>query len=190
MSRLPPAPGFEAHFGPDASEVLQVYAHAPGIAKAMLGYAEAVAKATTLPPRLLELLRLRVAFHNQCRSCMALRYQTAIDDGVTEDLVCSLEKPYEAPDLSEAERTAIAFADRMATDHLSINDQTFQNLRRHYSDAHVMEICFRVASFVGFGRMKAVLDFVPEDLPERFAKSGVVTPWGEGPVMHMNEVRL
>ena len=27
-----------------------------------------------LPARLLELVRLRVAFHNQCRSCMSVRY--------------------------------------------------------------------------------------------------------------------
>ena len=42
-----------------------------------------------LPERLIELVRLRVAFHNQCRSCMAIRYKDAIEDGLTEDLVCS-----------------------------------------------------------------------------------------------------
>jgi AhpD family alkylhydroperoxidase len=60
----------------------------------------------TLSPRLLELVRLRIAFHNQCRSCMSVRYESAIDDGLTEDAVCSLERPADAPDLSDAERTA------------------------------------------------------------------------------------
>ena len=39
---------------------------------------------------------------------MAVRYEEGVDDGVTEALVCSLERPSEAPDLSEAERAAIA----------------------------------------------------------------------------------
>ncbi len=31
-------------------------------------------------------IRLRIAFHNQCRSCMAIRYHDAIDDAVYDDL--------------------------------------------------------------------------------------------------------
>jgi hypothetical protein len=33
---------------------------------------------------------------------MAIRYTDALKDGITEDLVCSLEKPMEADGLSEA----------------------------------------------------------------------------------------
>src|SRR6202000_1740076 len=68
----------------------------------------------TLSRRLAELIRLRIAFHNRCRSCMAIRYGEALDDGVTDDLVCSLEKPYDAPDLTDAERAALRFADLFA----------------------------------------------------------------------------
>ena len=32
---------------------------------------------------------------------MAIRYQSAVDDGLTETMVCSLEKPQDAPDLTE-----------------------------------------------------------------------------------------
>ena len=70
----------------------------------------------------MELVRLRIAFFNQCRSCMAIRYTDAVNDGVTEDLVCSLEKPAEAANLTAAEKAAIDFGERMATDHLSIDD--------------------------------------------------------------------
>jgi AhpD family alkylhydroperoxidase len=44
----------------------------------------------TLRPGLLELVRLRIAFSNQCRCCIAVRYQSAIDDGLEEDALCSL----------------------------------------------------------------------------------------------------
>jgi alkylhydroperoxidase family enzyme len=67
--------------------------------------------------RLIELLRLRVAFHNHCRSCLAIRYSSALDV-VTQNLICSLEKAQEADDLIAAEKAALAYADKMATDHL------------------------------------------------------------------------
>jgi AhpD family alkylhydroperoxidase len=82
----------------------------------------------TLKARLVELVRLRIAFHNQCRSCMAVRYQSAVDDGLTEDAVCTLERPADAPDLSEAERAVLRFADSFATDHLAIDEAVYADL--------------------------------------------------------------
>jgi hypothetical protein len=35
---------------------------------------------------------------------MAIRYKDGQEDGITEDLVCSLEKPMEADNLSDAEK--------------------------------------------------------------------------------------
>ena len=60
--------------------------------------------------------------------------ESAIDDGLTEDAVCSLERPAEAPDLTEAERAALRFADLFATNHLSIDDGVYDDLRNHFSE--------------------------------------------------------
>ncbi len=89
----------------------------------------AIRESGGLPPRLMELVRLRIAFHNQCRSCMSIRYQSAIDDGLTEDAVCSLEQPAEAADLTDAERGALRFADLFATNHLAIDESVYDGLR-------------------------------------------------------------
>jgi AhpD family alkylhydroperoxidase len=137
-----------------------------------------------LSDRLIELVRLRVAFWNQCRSCMAVRYEEGTKDGLTEALVCSLERPEDAEDLTEPERAAIAFADLFATDHLGIGDETFARLREHFDEAEIVELCMNVALFVGFGRMGAVLHMV-DDLPDRFQADGRVTPWGDGDVVRI-----
>src|SRR5271163_1869139 len=92
---------------PVQQTMLGVYANAPELAKAFVIFSGAMSQAFTLRRRLLELVRLRIAFHNQCRSCMAVRYESALEDGLTEGLVCSLEKPMEAPDLTNAEKAAI-----------------------------------------------------------------------------------
>ena len=101
------------------------------MAKALAVFGASLWQNRTLPRRLIELIRLRIALHSQCRSRMAIRYQSAADDGLTEGMVCSLEKPQDAPDLTDAEKSAIRYADLSATDHFSINDATFLDLRRY-----------------------------------------------------------
>jgi AhpD family alkylhydroperoxidase len=156
-----------------------VMANAPGLAKTLNAFAAGLFANSTLPRRLIELVRLRVAFHNQCRSCMAIRYESAVADGLDEGAVCSLEKPFEAADLSAREKAAIAYADIASTNHFAINDETFDELRRHFSEAEVLELGMFVAYFIGFGRLAASLDMI-EELPSSFQdKSGKVAPWSD-----------
>jgi alkylhydroperoxidase family enzyme len=155
---------------------LTIHAQRPGLAKALLQYHGVLWNDRLLSDRLHELVRLHIAFFNQCRSCMAMRYPAAIEDGLTEELVCSLERPYEAEDLSEADRAALRYAELMATDHLSIDTAVYDELRRHFSEPEIVELGTSVAFCIGFGRLAASWHVV-EHLPERFQEEGVVTPW-------------
>lgn len=157
--------------------LLRVHAHRPSHARAIVGLHAALWTDRLLPDRLLELVRLRIAFFNQCRTCMAVRYPGAIADGLTEDLVCSLEKPYESNELSEAERAAIRYGELLATDHLAINDAVYDDLRQHFSEEQIVELGSYCAFCVGFGRLGATWNMI-EELPERFHEGDVATPWG------------
>jgi AhpD family alkylhydroperoxidase len=158
-----------------------IWAHRPAVARARRELSRALAETGTLPARLVELVRLRIAFHNQCRSCMAVRYSDAIEDGLTEELVCSLERPEEADDLTDAEKSALRFADLMATNHLAIDDAVFDDLREHYTEGEIVELGINCAQYVGFGRMAATWG-MHEHLHERFRQEQdeAFTPWGEG----------
>ena len=183
MSRVPPAAPelYEPLFGAGAPLRQQVYAQAPGIAGPYLRFMRALRENGTLPRRLVELVRLRVSFHNQCRTCMSIRYADGLDDGIDDGLVCSLERPEEADDLTGAEKAALAFADKMATDHLSVSDETFARLYEHFDVQEVMELCFQVATFVGYGRMGAVLAMT-DDLPAEYTDpDAVLAPWRQAP---------
>jgi alkylhydroperoxidase family enzyme len=158
-------------------KILGVYANAPELAKPFFTFEHAFWQGFTLRPRLLEMLRLRIAFHNQCRSCMAMRFEPALEDGLTEDLVCSLEKPVEAPDLTDAEKAALHYADLAATNHLAIGDETITSLRKYYTEKEIVEICMLCAYCTGFGRFAAVYHAV-EDLPESYQDVTAKTaPW-------------
>jgi AhpD family alkylhydroperoxidase len=119
---------------------MRMFAHNPVLAKGIVGMFVALKQSRTLPERLIELVRLRVAYHNQCRSCMAIRYRDAVQDGVTEDLVCSLEQPMQAENLTAAEKAALQYADRFANDHLSIDERTYAGLREHFDEAQIVEL--------------------------------------------------
>ena len=167
---------------PDAISPLQlagtsILARAPHMAMANFSFAARAGGGQTLPARLLELVRLRIAFHNQCRSCMAMRYGAALEDGLTEDLVCSLERPMEADNLNEREKAALQYADLFATNHHAISDQTIDDLRRYFSDADIVELGMYAGYFLGLGRFLASLDIV-EELPEDMRdKSKRAAPW-------------
>ncbi len=155
------------------------FAHCPDQTLGMMGFAGALKMHRTLPERLVELVRLRVAFFNQCRSCMAIRYTDALNDGVDEGAVCSLERPQEADNLTDAEKAAIRFGELMATDHLRIDDEVYDELREHFSEAQIVELGMTVAFFVGFGRLGATFHMV-EELPDAFQTTeGTISPWGE-----------
>jgi AhpD family alkylhydroperoxidase len=166
--------------------LMRYFAHRPDLAKGLASFSGSLKRNRRLDPRLVELVRLRIAFHNQCRSCMAIRYTDALDAGLTEDLVCSLEKPYEAPDLTEAERVAIRFGELMASNHLAIDDALFARLHEHFDEGEIVELALFSALCVGVGRLGAVLHMV-EELPDAFqagdAAPGAVTPWGNASIV-------
>jgi len=154
------------------------FAHCPEQALGLMQFGGALKMHRHLPDRLVELVRLRVAFFNQCRSCMAIRYSDAVEDGVNEDVVCSLEKPQEADNLSDAEKVAIRFGELMATDHLAIDDAVYAELRQHFSEAEIVELGMTCAFFLGFGCLAATWNMT-EELPEAFQSAETIAPWGE-----------
>lgn len=155
------------------------FAHCPEQALGLMGFGGALKMNRSLPDRLVELVRLRIAFFNQCRSCMAIRYSDSLADGLNEDLVCSLEKPAEAENLTNAEKAAIRYGELFATDHLAIDDAIYDDLREHFSEAQIVELGMTVAFFVGFGRLAATWKMV-EELPTAFQDTDkIIAPWGE-----------
>ena len=163
--------------------LMRYFAHTPELVKGLAAFSGGLKMNRTLPEKLVELVRLRVAFFNQCRSCMAIRYTDALNDGLTEDLDCSLERPQEADNLTDAEKAAVRFGELMATDHLRIDDAMYDELKKHFSQPQIVELGMIVAFFVGFGRLAATFHMVDE-LPEAFREEpGEISPWGNEAVV-------
>ena len=181
MPNVQPVEGFIPNAGTHPSLVASeaIFAQVPGIKDAIDAVAETLNESGTLSPRLVELVRIRMAFHNQCRVCMAFRY---IPDEVGEDLVCSLERPAEAEDLTDAERAALQFADLFATNHLAIDAAVYDNLRLYFTEPQLVALGVRCAFLLGVGRLSATWD-CDEHLPASFTVDARTTPWGHEQVL-------
>jgi AhpD family alkylhydroperoxidase len=189
VTRIAPSAAFAAVPKEDLGQgdrinlgVASIIGRLPAVAGALGSLNAALRDSGTLPPRLLELVRLRIAFFNQCRSCIAVRYQSAIDDGLDEAAVCSLERPADAENLSAAERSALRFAELFATDHLSIDDAVYDALRQHFSEDELVELGLHCAIALGVGRLSATWD-VSDDLPEVGQSPERLAPWSAASVV-------
>ena len=189
MTRITPSTAFAAVPTEDLGQgdrinlgVAAIMGRLPAAAEALGSLTAALRSNGTLPPRLLVLVRLRIAYFNQCRSCIAVRYQTAIDDGLDEDAVCSLERPADAENLSAAERSALRFAELFATNHLAIDDAVYDGLRDHFTEDELVELGLNCAIALGVGRLSATWD-VNDDLPDAIGSSERLAPWNSASVV-------
>ena len=91
---------------------------------------------------------------------MPVRYAGARQAGLTEVKIAALDDL--ASDLfTPRERAALRFADLMATDHRKIDDAVFVELRRHFTEAEIVELGVSTALFIGLGRFNSILGIDP-----------------------------
>ena len=56
---------------------------------------------------------------------------------------------------------AIRFAEKLAVDHHKIDDQFWTELRRHFSEAEIVELCAHTTVYIGWGRFNDVVGIDP-----------------------------
>jgi len=77
---------------------------------------------------------------------------------LTEELIAEVPNYRESTLLAPHEKAAIRFAEVLAGDHLSASDELFEELRRHFTESEIIDLGFRMMSYVGYTRFIAVLD--------------------------------
>ena len=107
-----------------------------------------------LDSRIKELVRLRIATLNGCKTCKAARLSP---DTVSErEAAVGVDDPAGA-EFSPRERAALALAEQMALNHQGFDDAAMRALRRHFSPAETLELMMMIGQYIGFGRMLAML---------------------------------
>jgi alkylhydroperoxidase family enzyme len=109
----------------------------------------------------LELCRLRVAQLLGCASELAVRYQPALDAGLTEEKVARLASWRDDPTFDAAERACLSFAEKFVADPHAIDDADAAAVVEQLGDAGTVALTEALALFDGFARFRAVLGIEP-----------------------------
>jgi alkylhydroperoxidase family enzyme len=84
---------------------------------------------------------------------MGARCALARQQGLTEELVAELPHFESSRKLTGQEKAAIRFAEILAGDHRQASQQTFDGLREHFTEGEIVDLGFRIVTFVGYGRL-------------------------------------
>ena len=108
-----------------------------------------------IPPRTKELVRLHVATLNGCHTCASARL--AADSVAETEALGALEGDENGlAALSEEERTALGFAERLTLRHHTISDEDVKLWRETFGDEGFVELAMMTAQYIGFGRVLAM----------------------------------
>jgi alkylhydroperoxidase family enzyme len=96
------------------------------------------------------------------RTDLALRYQPAVDAGLTEERVAALPR-YPASDLfTTFERICVNFAETFVMDPHAITDEDCEAIKDVLGSRGFVDLTFAIGLFDGFSRFRAFFGIEPE----------------------------
>ena len=144
--------------------------YSPELLRAGSAFSYATYQHSRLPIRLFEAARIATAVINGCTACMSWRSARDVSLlGVEQGIDAAGPEPDEAfyqavlagdlSQLSEPERLAVIYAQRMGTDPRGLaEDEAFwAELKAAMSDEEIVDLTYCAASWIGLGRAAHVL---------------------------------
>jgi alkylhydroperoxidase family enzyme len=71
---------------------------------------------------------------------------------VTEDLIAEIPRYRESTVFTPREKAAIRYAEVLAGDPTAAGPELFDDLRKHFSESEIVDLGWRIVTFVGYGR--------------------------------------
>ena len=132
-------------FGKVPTPVKVVYSRMPAGFGMFVGKIAKLDKQLTLPAETQFLIREQVAHINVCTFCTDIGRYFVIKSRMNEAKFDALPDYNTSPLFSDAERVALDYATELTRDK-SVTPETFERLRKHYSERAICEIVWLVAS--------------------------------------------
>jgi len=76
----------------------------------------------------------------------------ARQQGLTEELIAEVTHYQTSVLLTPREKAAIRYAEVLAGDHRQASEELFDDLRKHFTEAEIVDLGWRIVTFVGYGR--------------------------------------
>jgi alkylhydroperoxidase family enzyme len=137
--------------------IYKLLLHSPAVCMTWFEYIGAIRWRTKLSPRLREIAIVRIA--SAARYGYALQQHVpriAVPDGVTLEECEALKDWRASGKFSEAERAALTYVDAMIAGP-EVPDDTFDAMRKHYSEREVVELTVLVGTYIMHNRVFTAL---------------------------------
>lgn len=164
---------FATEYGPFLNQV-RVLAHRPPALRHLMAMLMELAEEAVLPKRYLEIALVTVSKLNTCAYCVAHHTPRLVEQGLDADTAARILEP-DCPGLDPVDRLVRDYAVQVTTRPGRMRDAIFDDLRRHFSEAQIVELTLRTALCGFFNRFNDALqieieDGVSEDLPATGAR--------------------
>jgi len=146
---------FARDYGPFLNQV-KVFAQRPPVLKHIMGLLLDLADEALLPKRHLEIALVAVSKLNECAYCVAHHTPRLVDQGLPADTVARILDP-DCPGLDPVDRLVRDYAVAVTTQPGRIRDGMFAELRRHFTEAQIVELTVRAALCGFFNRVNDAL---------------------------------
>jgi alkylhydroperoxidase family enzyme len=137
--------GSKKQFGKVPTPVKVVYSRMPAAFGMFVAKISKLDKKLELPVETQMLVREKVAHINVCEFCIDIGRFFAIKAGMNEAKFDAINEYKTSPLFTEAERALLDYVTELTRDK-NVKPETFERLRKHYSERAICEIVWLVAS--------------------------------------------
>lgn len=132
---------------------LNVFAAPPQTVKALLSLEGALAR-SGLEPNLLHLIKMRVSQINGCAYCLDMHAKDLRAGGETEQRIYLLDAWREAPDYTDRERAALAWAEALTRlPDGRVPDDVYDQARAQFDETSLVNLSMAVVAINGWNRL-------------------------------------
>lgn len=173
---------FANEYGPFMNQV-RVFAHRPPALKHIMGLLLELKEEALLPKRYLEIALVVVSKLTECRYCVAHHAPRLVEQGVGMESVSHILEP-QVPGFDDVDHLVRDYAVEVTERWNQIRDQRFADLRRHFTEAQIVELTLRTALCGFFNRFNDALqiDIEPGVIEDMLSRGGKIEdlPAGHG----------
>jgi AhpD family alkylhydroperoxidase len=112
-----------------------------------------------------EMARLRNARVTDCSFCRNVRFATAREQGLTEDVVEQIRDDHAEGALPERQKALLRYADAFLRDPATRDPELRETMLRHFTPEEIVELTAGLALFMGFSKIAVSLGQVPTEMP-------------------------
>ncbi len=122
-----------------------------------------------------QLVRLRLSLAHGCRTCNRQNVPGALAAGISQAQVDAMvEGRHDGGEFTEAERAVLDYADQMVLTNMNgdLDAELFARLRRHFSEAEILELGVVMAVIGGMAKLSFLLGLVEKEAYCPFVPGG------------------